>query len=465
MVPSATRKILCIIKNINIHQSSFRIQLLKKTVKLQKRKINMKTVLPKTKMRRLDPPLDQRGPSPIPSLSSDDENDPRNLGKNLSSLSEDDESKDKKTFTGIYESPEKTTSALIKSSPDDDETEKSAESPSSSKRDIEKITKSPDSEEIKKYKNSIPEDQKLLIKKLFLLAMPDDFYQFYEFCRSLAPDSPGLALRAIGLELVGPFDVLFGKVVAFPEGAEEKYLRHWRYFYDPPEFQTILKGNDKEGLHFGYWRDEDCNIPVFVARNSAMVECKIIPVAETIFGAVLAFIEENLKKASPFEKSCFSLLFRKVKQFAKGNNISLELMSVNMKSRDRKSVAKTFHGAGIVVPYDKKTQVGYRILAVTDTQLKKVLEKVHKGDEDTKKEQMSKIDEIIRLATIAADECDFGTPLELAHDLFSSGIPAVEKRALQMFTMSYSLLQRPLFCKIAVAHLKDRKKNCNLNVF
>lgn len=38
-----------------------------------------------------------------------------------------------------------------------------------------------------------------------------------------------------------------------------------------------------------------------------------------------------------------------------------------MRLREKKVVARTCHKAGIVVPYDKKTQLGYRDLAVTDS--------------------------------------------------------------------------------------------------
>ena len=77
---------------------------------------------------------------------------------------------------------------------------------------------------------------------------------------------------------------------------------------------------------------------------------------------------------------------------------------------------------------------------------------------------MTGIDEVVRLAVIAADEHDFGTCLEFGHDLFSSGIPSVHGVALQMLGSAYNLLNRQKFLKIAEAHLKDRKKGCDLSV-
>lgn len=50
--------------------------------------------------------------------------------------------------------------------------------------------------------------------------------------------------------------------------------------------QTVLKGKNEEDLHYGYWRDECNDKPIFIAKNSANVNCKIIAVASNIFGAV-----------------------------------------------------------------------------------------------------------------------------------------------------------------------------------
>lgn len=78
------------------------------------------------------------------------------------------------------------------------------------------------------------------IQSNFLVSMPEDFYKFWEFCdiesKSKAPE---LLFSKFGLRLVGPFDVLAKK---FNKSFEKKeYLRHWRFFYDPPEFQVFTE--------------------------------------------------------------------------------------------------------------------------------------------------------------------------------------------------------------------------------
>jgi len=64
-------------------------------------------------------------------------------------------------------------------------------------------------------------------------------------------------LSSLGLQLVGPYDVLAGKTkkrVAHAASGRPNYLRHWRYYFDPPEFQTIVRGDDKKQFHIGYYR-------------------------------------------------------------------------------------------------------------------------------------------------------------------------------------------------------------------
>lgn len=80
-----------------------------------------------------------------------------------------------------------------------------------------------------------------------------------------------------------------------------------------------------------------------------------------------AYLQDKAKSANPFEKTGMMRLHSQLKNFAKQHNITLEKSTVNMRSRERRVVARTFHKAGIVVPYDKKTQLGYRDLAATDS--------------------------------------------------------------------------------------------------
>ena len=50
-----------------------------------------------------------------------------------------------------------------------------------------------------------------IIKTLFLVDMPNCFYSFYDFCKSIDCSNPLNVFKPFGLQLVGPFDVLNGK--------------------------------------------------------------------------------------------------------------------------------------------------------------------------------------------------------------------------------------------------------------
>lgn len=304
-----------------------------------------------------------------------------------------------------------------------------------------------------------------IIPYLFLLEMPEDFFHLYEFCENIREGDPLNALKDLNLQLIGPYDVFREEFINGKVENKEALLRHWRYYYDPPEFQTVIRENGTDGLHFGYWRDDASEKPVFAAKNKAAVNCIIEPVAENIFGMLDVYFEERLKLVTPFEKIRVAQLHQRLKSFASSKKITIEKRTASMQAREKQTVTRTFHRAGIVVPYNKKTQLGYRDLAVTDSELQKLLKQIENAPTSRAgKTLTSKLEEVIRLATIAADECDFGTILELGHDLFSSGVPFVESKALNLLSLAYNLLQRPQFFEILKSHLKDRRKSLDLSV-
>lgn len=86
-------------------------------------------------------------------------------------------------------------------------------------------------------------DSAHFIRDKFLVQMPVDFYKFWEFCKQqavggAAPDKIADILRPFDLQLVGPFDVLSGGFDDSKMFEPGDYLRHWRFFYDPAEFQV-----------------------------------------------------------------------------------------------------------------------------------------------------------------------------------------------------------------------------------
>lgn len=69
---------------------------------------------------------------------------------------------------------------------------------------------------------------------------------------------------------------------------------------------------------------------------------------------------------SLFNRSNALTLKKSLDRYANKENISLASFSAKLKVRNSKVVSKTFHRAGLVVPFNRKTDVGYRPLGESD---------------------------------------------------------------------------------------------------
>lgn len=112
--------------------------------------------------------------------------------------------------------------------------------------------------DVKKSKSceaDIPTDLRKEVESHYRLSLPEDFYHFWKFCEELDPEKPADSLSlSLGLRLVGPYDILAGKHKMKKRSASLNCNLHWRFYYDPPEFQTIIIGDSKTQFHMGYFR-------------------------------------------------------------------------------------------------------------------------------------------------------------------------------------------------------------------
>ncbi|XP_008415265.1 histone PARylation factor 1 [Poecilia reticulata] len=304
-------------------------------------------------------------------------------------------------------------------------------------------------------------EQRDELAQLYGFHMPEDLCHFWDFCKELSPDNPcGAVKDTLGLQLVGPFDILAG-ANRNAKNPQPNFHLHWRYFYDPPEFQTILKGSEDSQHHMGYYRDSPDSLPSFVGENHAKKGCSITQMGDNIFAAVYLHLlrkkkERNSKRA---EEEALESLESKLRDQAETLGFSLEQKTKGMKQRDRKVVAKTFHGAGIVVPVDKN-DVGYRELPETDAGLKKICKAIAEARNDEERvKAFGPIQEMMTFVQFANDECDYGMGYELGIDLFCYGSHYFHKVVKQLLPMAYSLLKRNLFGDILESHLSSRSHN------
>lgn len=312
------------------------------------------------------------------------------------------------------------------------------------------------------------------IRHKFLVEMPEDFYEFWKFINTLKKDTTKAAAlqhveTVFQLELVGPFEFLAGKFHKAKIGEPGDYLRHWRFYYDPPEFQTVFV-RQGTGIHYGYWRDVPQDKErLMLARNDATRSCEFQFVAGNIFDAFLHYLQHDYV-GTPFTAAQVAATKKAVKQYISDNSLEMAQLDSLKNERDKRVLAKTFHRAGIVVPYERKTQQGYRPLMVSDAELKKILalferKDLNDGSDNAKHAVLEKLQPLANAANIAMDECDFGTALELGLDLFSSGHKELHMLISSLLVPAYSLLSRPQFIAIAKAHLDQRSKEINLSIF
>ena len=194
-----------------------------------------------------------------------------------------------------------------------------------------------------------------------------------------------------------------------------------------------------------------------------------------------AILDDIKKSANPFLQSKVPRLQKALQEHAKELQFTLNTRTESMKQRNRKTVSKTFHGLGLLVPVEKRTEIGYRELIETDgkllsrssfsffflitvhfrictylqfltvsASLKKILNRVVRSERQADKDKaLDQLQQVITAANIANDECDFGTSVELGLDLFTFGGTELQQSALQLLSTGYNLLGRKEFAKIA----------------
>lgn len=78
------------------------------------------------------------------------------------------------------------------------------------------------------------------------------------------------------------------------------------------------------------------------------------------------YLQDMKRMCDPFQKIKVSKIQTALQSWAKDKNFPLDVSTAAMKARNKKVVTKTFHNAGMVVPWNKETDLGYRKLIETD---------------------------------------------------------------------------------------------------
>ena len=293
----------------------------------------------------------------------------------------------------------------------------------------------------------------------FLVPFDDDTFELFEVAAREKPHAPSSAWASAGLTLLAPFKVLGGELAA----ASATPLSE-RGAYDPPELQPLARLSEPSGAiaTVGYWRDEPSATEALlvVSRPNAEkqgpgVEIRVLD--ETHLLPALAQLCKQASTAASLRSQAYLKVANALGAAAEACGVASVVDAGEVKAgmadkaRRKAAIAPTSSKMGIRVPYDRKTEVGYRKLDPSGAPLRKLLDELEKASGAKQASMQKDLDDLIGWANIANDECDFGASLQLGHDLFNHSLAFAPVAARTLYT-AYTLLEREPYAQIAKMH-------------
>jgi len=296
------------------------------------------------------------------------------------------------------------------------------------------------------------------VNRIYKLSFHENILKFWELCKKLNPKSPLDALSCLDLKLVGPFYYLQHPDKVDTSLPPAHYHMQWRYYYDVPEFLTLITST-RDGFHIGLLSDD----PKLPDQSQLIVSnpgdsCKMTILADNLFTAIKNHVNGLLKRTDKSKKKEMNSIKAELEEILK-SGIDRNVVS----SRKKLVVTNCFHGAGVVVPIEN--ECGYRPINLTNNELRAIGKRVEEARNDAERmDAFHDLEEEISLIQFANDECDFGMGLELGINLFCHGSKYFFKLSRMLLTTAYQLLGRQLYADIVEKHLTDRRNHDDGNL-
>ncbi|KAI0981139.1 hypothetical protein GJ496_010282 [Pomphorhynchus laevis] len=266
------------------------------------------------------------------------------------------------------------------------------------------------------------------------IEMPDDFYQMWTFCSSIKPENPkGALLSFAGIELCGPYDCIANHI--------ENTQLHCRYYFDPPEFMTVMRSED---FHVGYVRDTPLSMPWCVAMNNETRSFEFKKVGNNMFAALRGLLLVLQLEASRRHRDQINQLICKIVHFTKQKGINcLSPTTKTIQHHEAAAYAVPLSGLGM-------QQISEEASFLNNRDLSEILQKAI-IDKDYGKVQQYEI---------LLKRCDDNPALALYVSLcmFSFGLPCLHRIIEKMGCWAYDVLGIPDYGETLALHLHDRRK-------
>jgi hypothetical protein len=292
-----------------------------------------------------------------------------------------------------------------------------------------------------------------LLRDRYGFDFPDDLFRFWEFANRLRPLEPLSAFQdTLTITLVGAFEVLAGRF----DGRRTRYsqLLHWRYYFDPPEFFTVLVGHT-DGPHWGYFLDDPPAGPGCIAHYYADEPSEMTASGNNLFEALRLELETQYEDwveralEGPEAKAISEERVRDLDglrellgRWAPGGppeTGAAYLLEPPRLAREERVAAQTHEGMGVVVPPEL-----YRPLSMTDRLLWEYL--LREDDPAA----------VVEEARQALRDGFPGTALKLGKELWSLGGEPATASACELLETAYTALGREVLRNVLQTHRANR---------
>ena len=283
------------------------------------------------------------------------------------------------------------------------------------------------------------------IRSLYGFDFPDDFFRFWDFANRLKPLDPIHAFTdLLQITLVGPFEVLSGRFDLHTPRLSP--LLHWRYYFDPPEFFTVLAGGT-DRLHYGYYLDDPSDGRGCIASYYALDAYQLSTDGDTLFEALRMELEAQYDLGEGREVEArleqFDRLRQTLARYATADrpergDFYVETWQARTARRFR-LIASTPEGMGVVAPPET-----YRPLALTNAKLRSLL---YKQDDPA---------EIVDEARQALRDGFPATALKLGKELWPLPGERKAEYAYELLDAAYAALGRPVLREVLRTHREHR---------
>ena len=289
-----------------------------------------------------------------------------------------------------------------------------------------------------------------LLREAYGFDFPDEIHAVWDLAQELSPTRGCDAFwgdDSLGVGLVGPFDVLSGKY-----GRKRPKLPmalHWRYTMDLPELFTVAHG-DSDGLHFGYWFDQELGESGWIASYYANDAYELSVPGRTLFEALrdelesrfagaLDGVEDEPDELAAHAKNLTALtrLREKLMTYGTGDRPEIGVTYTQIHDlrglRRRLAVAPSREGMGVVAPHASFSPIDGAPAALKAARRRRAL-----------------VEQVIEGAAAGLG----GTALWLGRELWAQGHDA---EAYATLDAAYAALGRPGHRAVLAAHAENRR--------